>query len=145
MIDFSEAFLVGYKLKLLSRNVHAHLFHNSCMTHSQMTKNAKKVCSYLIHTLCLLSENKSDIILIESFKPLDWLYILKIAFNYLLIIYFSLDQQVSPTKPHSLIKLITFVMNPTKPSSLIRLITLVISFCFNLVLICICSCENNPQ
>jgi hypothetical protein len=35
-----------------------------------------------------ISENKSDIILIEN-----------IAFNYLLINYFSLDHQVSPLKP----------------------------------------------
>jgi len=62
----------------------------------------------------LLSENKSDIILIEN-----------IAFNYLLINYFSLDHQVSPPKPHSLIKLITFVIDPTKLPSLIKLITLV--------------------
>jgi hypothetical protein len=36
----------------------------------------------------LLSENKSNIILIEN-----------IAFNYLLINYFSLGHQVSPLKP----------------------------------------------
>jgi hypothetical protein len=79
--------------------------------------------------LSFLLENKSDIILIESFKSLDWLHTLNIAFDYLLINYFSLDQWVSPPKPHSLIKLITFVIDPTKPPSLIKLITLVINFC----------------
>jgi hypothetical protein len=85
-----------------------------------------------------LSENKPDIILIESFKSLDWLHTLNVAFNYLLINYFSLDQQVSQPKPYSLIDLIIFVNNPTKPPSLIN-------FCFNLVLIFISSFENNPQ
>ncbi len=66
-----------------------------------------------------LSDNKSDIILIEI-----------IAFNYLLINYFSLGHQVSPPKPHSLIKLITSVIDPTKLTSLIKLITLVINLCF---------------
>ncbi len=45
--------------------------------------------------LPLLSETKSDFILIEAFKTLDQLHTLKIAFNYLLINYFSLDQQAS--------------------------------------------------
>jgi hypothetical protein len=101
------------------------------------------LCSYII--IYYLSGNKSYIILIESFKSFDWLHTLNIAFNYLLINYFSLDQQVSPPKPHSSIKLITFVIDPTKPPSLIKLITLVINFYFNLVLIFIWSCKNNPQ
>ena len=50
----------------------------------------------------VLSENKSDIILIEN-----------IAFNYLLINYFSLDHQVSPPKPHSLVKLVALVIKVT--------------------------------
>jgi hypothetical protein len=66
-----------------------------------------------------LSENKSDIILIEN-----------MAFNYLLINYFSLDHQVSPSKHHILIKLITFVIDSIKPPSLIKLVALVINLCF---------------
>ena len=67
-----------------------------------------------------LSENKSDIILIESFNSLDWLHTFNLAFNYLTnsINCFQLDQHVFPPKLPSLIKLITFVIN----------------FCFNLVL-----------
>jgi hypothetical protein len=67
-----------------------------------------------------ISEKQSDIILVESFKSLDWLHSLNIAFNYHLINYFSLDQQVYPPKPHTLIKVITFVIYPTKPSSLFK-------------------------
>ncbi len=93
----------------------------------------------------MLWENKSDIILIEFSKSFDWLHTLNIALNYLLINYFSLDLQVYLPKTHSLIKLITFAIDPTKPPSLIKLITLVINFCFNLVLIFTRSCENNPQ
>jgi hypothetical protein len=83
------------------------------------------ICFEYINFSFLL-ENKSDIILIESFKSLDWLHTLNIAFDYLLINYFSLDQWVAPPKPYSLIKLITFVIDPTKPPSLIKLITFVI-------------------
>jgi hypothetical protein len=35
------------------------------------------------------------------------------------------------------------VLDPTKPHRLIKLTTLVINFCFNLVLIYVCSLENN--
>jgi hypothetical protein len=33
----------------------------------------------------LISENKSDIILVKSLNSLDWLHTLNLAFNYLLI------------------------------------------------------------
>jgi len=69
--------------------------------------------------MLIVSENKSDIILIGN-----------IAFNYLLINNFLLGHQISPPKPHSLIKLITFVIDPTKLPSLIKLIALVINLCF---------------
>ncbi len=39
----------------------------------------------LVNYFLDLSENKSDIILIESFNSLDWLHTLNLAFNYLLI------------------------------------------------------------
>jgi len=40
-MNFLEKFLTGHKLKLVSRKVHVHLIHNSCIAHSQMTKNNK--------------------------------------------------------------------------------------------------------
>ncbi len=42
-MNFLEEFLTGHKLKLLSRKVCTHLIHNSCLAHSQMTKNTKKL------------------------------------------------------------------------------------------------------
>jgi hypothetical protein len=72
----------------------------------------------------VLSENKSDIVIIKSFNSLDWLYKLNLAFNYLLM------------------NSITFVdtFNYTSRSlhlstCLIKLITLINNFCFNLVLV----------
>ncbi len=93
----------------------------------------------------LISENKSDIFFNWIFE-ITWLapHIILLLIIFWLN-YFPLDQKISPPKHHSLIKLITFVIDPTKSPCLIKLITLVINFCFNLVLITICSCKNNPQ
>jgi hypothetical protein len=50
-MNFLEEFLVGRELKFLSRQVHAHLVHDSCLAHSQMTKNTKKSGLILFTTL----------------------------------------------------------------------------------------------
>jgi len=91
--------------------IHSHLSLAIHFLHTHTTTLKEKT-----QRLGGISENKFDIILIEN-----------IAFIYLLINYFSLDHQVSPSKHHSLMKLITFVIDPTKPPSLIKLVAFVIN------------------
>jgi hypothetical protein len=50
---FLEEFLVGHELKFLLNKVNAHLIHSSCLAHSRMTKNTKKVHNYPVHCFYL--------------------------------------------------------------------------------------------
>ncbi len=52
-MNFLDEFFAGHKLKLLFHKVHAHLIHNSCLAHSQVTKKTKKVQKYLVNDSCL--------------------------------------------------------------------------------------------
>ncbi len=58
---FSEEFLVGYKHKLLSRKVHAHLSHNLGLACSKILMNTKKFIpiSYLSHSKLMSSSSIS--------------------------------------------------------------------------------------
>ncbi len=80
---------------LIHLPIHAFILSFLCIHNSLCFSLAMHFCTHNNNTqrkppqrLGGISENKSDIILIEN-----------IAFNYLLINYFSLDHQVSPLKP----------------------------------------------
>ncbi len=46
--NVTREFLIGYELIILSNKFQAHLIHISCLAHTQMTNNTKKICYTLV-------------------------------------------------------------------------------------------------